>query len=201
MRYFVAAEPTEGYMPTHEEQLRREQELFEKREELREHSSARPETVVHEQGQRLIEENHRVEGSQLLDSLKGEAFGPTQLAELPRQSEPTKQAVEQLFHHLVERKDLPPEDAEEENQRTTTQIDRKTGLRSIEPQHREPDDLFATGIEGDFVPNTKIAAANVDVHPAPDDGIDWGSGTPRRRRRDSAAPTPFAKKKPPGDGK
>lgn len=186
-------------MPTHEEQLRREQELFEKKEEEQLHSQLPPETQVHEQSQRMLAEDKRIEQSRLLDSLKGEAFSPSQLAELPKQSEPNKQAVEQLFHHLVERKDKPPTDATKKQQ-TTAQIDRKTGMRSPDPRHREPDDLFATGIEGDFVPNTKISAADFDVHPNTDDGIDWGTGNSRRRRRRLPGPAE-TKKKPSGSDK
>jgi hypothetical protein len=186
-------------MPTHEEQLRREQELFERKEEQREHTLARPETVVHEQGQRLIEDSHRADQAQLLDGLKGQAFSQSQLAELPQQSEPTKQAVERLFHHLVERKDKPAEETLKKQQRTMTQIDRKTGMRSPDPKFREPDDLFATGIEGDFVPNTMISAGDFDVHPSSDEGIDWGDGNPRRRRR--GKPSPVVKKKTQDDGK
>ncbi len=186
-------------MPIHEEQLRREQELFEKSEEQRTHSTERPEARAHEQGQRMIEVNHRIEAAELHDALKGEAFSQTQLAELPTQSEPTKQAVEQPFHHRVEGKDKPPADQLKKQQLTTTPVDRKTGMRSPDPKHREPDDLFSTGIEGDFVPNTKIAAGEVDAHPAPDEGIDWGGGKPRRRRL--GKPGSFVKKKPPADGK
>ncbi len=187
-------------MPTHEEQLRREQELFEKKEEERSHAQSPPETQVHEQSQRMLAEDQRITQSKLLDSLKAEAFSPSQLAELPKQSEPNKQAVEQLFHHLVERKDKPPADSLKKQQRTMTQVDRKTGLRSPEPKHREPDDLFATGIEGDFVPNTKISAADFDVHPSTDDGIDWGTGSPRRRRRGPPGQA-GTKKKPSGSNK
>lgn len=187
-------------MPTHEEQLRREQELFEKKEEEQKHSQLPQHAQVHEQSERLLAEEQRVEQSRLLSSLKAEAFSPSQLAELPKQSEPTKAAVEQLFHHLVEKKDKPPTDAIKKTQRTMTQVDRKTGLRSPEPKHREPDDLFATGIEGDFVPNTKISAADFDVHPSPDDGIDWGGSGPRRRKRGQPSKAGI-KKKPSGSDK
>ncbi|HMU39106.1 MAG TPA: hypothetical protein PKE31_08825 [Pseudomonadota bacterium] len=184
-------------MPAHEEQLRREQELFEKKEEEKQHVEA-PAARLHQQGEQLIAESKRVEQTKLLESLRTEAFTPNQLAELPKQTEPNKEAVEQLFHHLVERKDKPPDQAIKKPQKTWAQVDRKTGLRSAEPTQREPDDLFSTGIEGDFVPNTKISAGDFDTHPSPDDGIDWGGGNPRRRRRTrTAKPT----KKTPKDGK
>ena len=185
-------------MPTHEEQLRREQELFEKKEELREPSRENEAAQVHQQAQKIIAESQRVEAVRLHDTLKGDAFSESQLANLPKQSEPTKDAVEQLFHHLVERKDKPPTDSLKK-QKTSTPVDRKTGMRYAEPRHREPDDLFATGIEGDFVPNTKISAADFDVHPSSDDGIDWGGGNPRRRRR--GKPDPVVPKKAQTDGK
>ncbi|MFO0621139.1 MAG: hypothetical protein U0745_07070 [Polyangia bacterium] len=187
-------------MPTHEEQLRREQELFEKKEELREQSRESESAQIPERAAQIIAESQRVEATRLHDTLKGDAFSESQLALLPKQSEPTKEAVEQLFHHLVERKDKPPADSIKKQQKTSTPVDRKTGMRYAEPRHREPDDLFATGIEGDFVPNTKISAADFDVHPSSDDGIDWGGSSPRRRRR-RGKPGPIVPKKTQTDGK
>ena len=186
-------------MPTHEEQLRREQELFEKKEELREQSRESESAQIPERAAQIIAESQRVEATRLHDTLKGDAFSESQLALLPKQSEPTKDAVEQLFHHLVERKDKPPTDSLKK-QKTSTPVDRKTCMRYAEPRHREPDDLFATGIEGDFVPNTKISAADFDVHPSNDDGIDWGGSSPRRRRR-RGKPGPIVPKKTQTDGK
>ena len=98
-------------MPTHEEQLRREQELFEKKEELREQSRESESAQIPERAAQIIAESQRVEATRLHDTLKGDAFSESQLALLPKQSEPTKEAVEQLFHHLVERKDKPPADS------------------------------------------------------------------------------------------
>lgn len=187
-------------MPTHEEQLRREQELFEKKEELREQSRESESAQIPERAAQIIAESQRVEATRLHDTLKGDAFSESQLALLPKQSEPTKEAVEQLFRHLVERKDKPPADSIKKQQKTSTPVDRKTGMRYAEPRHREPDDLFATGIEGDFVPNTKISAADFDVHPSSDEGIDWGGSSPRRRRR-RGKPGPIVPKKTQTDGK
>lgn len=184
-------------MATHEEQARREQELFEKKEGQR--SSDEREAQAHQMGEQAIAESQRLEQERLLSSLRTEAFSPAQLAALPKQSEPNKEAIEKLFHHLVERKDKPPEHSLKKPEKTAAQIDRKTGLRSVESRHREPDDLFATGIEGDFVPNTKISAADFDTHPAPDDGIDWGGGKRRRKRR-GATPKSRVRTKP-KDGK
>ena len=119
-------------MPTHEEQLRREQELFEK-EEAQKHSQLPQHAQVHEQSERLLAENSASSSRGSLSSLKAEAFFP-KLAELPKQ----KRANESNGRTAVpssRREKTNRRRTRSKTQRTMTQVDRKTGLRSPEPKH------------------------------------------------------------------
>lgn len=125
---------------------------------------------------------------------RGEATAPAPhiQAEMAHDGSLTKEATERLFQHYAERRD--EGDSEEEEEQTTAQPDPRVQSREVRRPSKDPGDRIQDGIEGDFVADSAIVAADLDTHPTPhgtlgdgDAAIDAWTGR-RRRRGDAKGP-------------
>jgi hypothetical protein len=189
-------------MPTQEQLLRKEQDLFSKLES--ETESARTSAMAADELSRVPELREVREMR-----TKVEKLPPSALAELPQQSQASQEAVRHLFHHFSERLRKGELTPEEQEHHSATQTDPRTTSESREPlgslrRDNERADEFKDGMAADFVTDSQVSAAAMDERPssaiAPTDGLDAWEGAPGRRRRRRGASTAAKPKKREGKG-
>ncbi len=176
-------------MPTLDENQKREQDLFSQERREQEEQTAAQATKAKLDAEQLVkalaqkqEQQERRHESQvtapLMAPFEKEAVAPHMLAELPQQTEASRETMVRLFEHYTE------SDGEDEavDINTVAQTDPRQGSRDILPRVIEVGDSIRDGIAADFVHDSAIVAGELDTHPAPTDQADgWGE----RRRRDS----------------
>jgi hypothetical protein len=191
-------------MPTLEEYLRKEQDLFgQERQEQQEPLSAfnPPIPTRHEEEEQQKANPPAVD---LESPVLPEKLAPHVLAEVPQQGEVPPETLVRLFEHYSEKGDdeevapVPP---------VLAKSDARQLARERVPGQLEADDVIRDGIEADFVQDSVIVGADLDTHRRPDGGADWDGWQARRKRQQDAAasrsenesaPTsaPFEKKEP-----
>ena len=119
-------------------------------------------------------------------------------AELPADGPIAADSAERLFQHYAEQRDA--EEGEDEEQQTTSQPDVRHGSREVWRKSKDIADVIQDGMDGDFVADSAIVAADLDTHPggaqgaAPfDDGVDAWTGQRRRRAELGLPASPLAK--------
>jgi hypothetical protein len=108
-------------------------------------------------------------------------------ADLPQQGPLSQESAERLFQHYAEQGE--EEDGEDEEAQTTAQPDVRQRSREVwRRSSQDVTDMIQDGMDGDFVADSMIVAADLDTHPHGgqgaawvDDGVDPWNG--RRRRR------------------
>jgi hypothetical protein len=192
-------------MPMHEQLIRREQDPFHKPES--EPESER-ESKAAETHRRLDAEEQRVAEE---ERTHNELLAPSVVAELPRRTEVSEEAVKRLFNHFSERQrkgDLTPEEAARTSAtqidpRTTAQAQTRDPRGKMRPDNERADE-FPDGIAADFVTDSQGAVGALDERPrdnaAFDNNVDVWEGTPGRKRKRRGAPAPAKAKKREGSG-
>lgn len=161
-------------MPTLEEELRREPDLFHREQEA-ELSREKAEESL------LKLERAGVETKRALE----EELRPEALTELTKDTESSDGAVEKLFEHMVEGAGQGKSDDEEEAEPpTSTQVDvRQRARDQADHMVRKVDDVYADGVTSDFQRDAKIVIGELDTHPASGDVTDEILRKRRRRAR------------------
>ncbi len=109
-------------------------------------------------------------------------------AELPQDGTMRQEAADRLFQHYAERSS--EEEGEEEESPTSLQVDARQTSRDVPRKSAEISDMFADGMDGDFVADSAIVAADLDVldPSAASDAVDASiDGWTGRRRRGELA--------------
>lgn len=88
------------------------------------------------------------------------------LSELQRQDALTPDAAERLFQHYAEER-AKDEDGEQDPI-TSLQVDVRQQSRDVPQPSLDPQDTVRDGLEGDFVADSAIVAADLDTHPHAD---------------------------------
>lgn len=172
-------------MPTLEEELRREQDLFQK--------EPVPEPVQEVAAVEARQDLLKIEQKGLEVKRDNEAeLRPEAAAELSQHAESSDHAVEKLFEHFVE--EQTEEDGEEEEAPTSTQVDvRQRSRDQAEHDVRELDDVYSDGMDGDFQRDAKVVIGELDTRP---EGADVGGDVTdellRKRRRRARLQDPLA---------
>lgn len=173
-------------MPTLDE-TRREQDLFsQERREQEEQAAALAAKAKAEAEQQLKvqaekqAQQERMKESELSAPIQTpfakESVAPHMLAELPQQTEASRETLMRLFEHYTES----DEEDEVVDTNTVTQGDPRQGARDLLPRVIEVGDSIRDGMAADFVHDSAIVAGELDTHAHPDSQVDvWGE---RRRR-------------------
>ncbi len=196
----------EALMAMHEQILRKEQDPFHKPEGQLETEAEQAAAAGH---RRVDAEEQRAAQTERTSL---ELMAPSVVAHLPGQTAASDEAVKHLFTHFTERENKEGLPAEAAQRVTATQTDPRTTARAREPRgkwYREVGEEFKEGFAADFMPDSQIAGPSIDEGPrgasdaaAVDADADaWeGAGSPRRRKRGTAARGP-AKKSSKREGK
>lgn len=111
-------------------------------------------------------------------------------AELRQDGSLSQESAERLFQHYAERR-TEEEDGEEEPP-TTLQVDVRQTSRDVAQKGSSIDDMYKDGMDADFLPDSAIVAADLDVLDSPAgaaaDAVDASldAWTGRRRRGELA---------------
>ena len=176
-------------MPTLDENQKREQDLFSQERREQEEQTAAQATKAKLDAEQLVkalaqkqEQQERRHESQVtapvMAPFEKEAVAPHMLAELPQQTEASRETMVRLFEHYTE------SDGEDEavDVNTVAQTDPRQGSRDILPRVIEVGDSIRDGIAADFVHDSAIVAGALATHPAP---TAQPAGWAERRRRAS----------------
>lgn len=127
-------------------------------------------------------------------------------AELPQDGQFSQESAERLFQHYADHGE--EEDGEDEESQTTAQPDvRQQSREVLRRSSRDITDMIQDGMDGDFVADSMIVAADLDTHPTGsqndawiDDDVDMWTGRRRRRGDPSQPADPLAQpEEKPGD--
>ena len=190
-------------MPTLDE-TRREQDLFaqERREQEDQAAAlaAKAKSGAEQQRKQQAEEqaqHERQKESQetapIQTPFEKQSVAPHMLAELPQQTEASRETLMRLFEHYTDN----DEEDEVVDTNTVTQGDPRQGARDLLPKVIEVGDSIRDGMAADFVHDSAIVAGELDTHPRPSSQADSqvdGWGERRRRIAEGASVEPAATK-------
>ncbi|MBL9003630.1 MAG: hypothetical protein JNJ46_05250 [Myxococcales bacterium] len=174
-------------MSSFQERHRKEEDPF------AQEAPQKEDALLHAHAMREREEEDARQAALALNVLAAaKEAAPHVQAELPQDGQLSQESAERLFQHYVEKNE--EEDGEEEETQTTAQPDVRQRSREVwRRSSQDVTDMIQEGMDGDFVADSMIVAADLDTHPAGgqddawrDDGIDNWTG--RRRRRGDKGP-------------
>lgn len=113
-------------------------------------------------------------------------------AEIPQDGAMRQEAADRLFQHYAER-GAEEEEGEEEEPPSTLHVDVRQTSRDMPAKTKELGDMFSDGMDADFVADSAIVAADLDVMAPPDAGSAFDDSADawndRRRRGELAGST------------
>lgn len=197
-------------MPTLDE-TRREQDLFaQERREQEEQAAAlaaKAKAEAEQQLKQLAEkqaQQERMKESEatapIQTPFEKEAVAPHMLAELPQQTEASRETLMRLFEHYTDN----DEEDEAVDTNTVTLGDPRQGARDLLPRVIEVGDSIRDGMAADFVHDSAIVAGELGTHPRPSSQADSqldGWGERRRRIAEGVSVEPAATKIAESDAK
>ncbi len=161
-------------MPTLDEMLRKEQDLFgQERQEQQEQSSVFLPARHEEVAEAKKEEPTTAE---VETPVKEPAPAPHIVAEVAQQGEVPQETLVRLFEHYADK----DEDDEIADVPVVAKSDLRQLMRDPRPGEIDAGEVIRDGIEADFVADSAIAGADLDTHHRGD--ADWDGWQERRRK-------------------
>lgn len=116
----------------------------------------------------------------LASPVEREKLAPHFLAEVPQQSQAPAEALARLFEHYAEKG---AQDEATAGGAAVAPDALREKAREIAVADALASGLIRDGMEGDFIKDSAIVAADLDTHTSPD--ADWDGFAERRRRAES----------------